>query len=266
MRVDKGYLKSIFSPHIKKLICFCSLAALTVLLSSCATVAPPPVQQAQLPQGPICSVLGNNIIHTVAAGETLWRISRMYGVSVKDVMRANNLKEPILLEKGQQLVIPNIATTKTVVPLFPSTRWKYIIIHHSATDDGDAYAINILHRRRGWNEIGYDFVIDNGTKGRADGAIEVSPRWTNQETGAHCRSSDMNNIGIGICLVGNFSKEKVSEKQLNSLVYLVNVLKKYYEIPINHIMGHGQVPGARTECPGKYFPWREFRERLANCS
>ena len=149
--------------------------------------------------------------------------------------------------------------------MYPSCKWRYIIIHHSATEEGDAYYFNILHRRRGWNEIGYDFVIDNGTKGKQDGGIEVSPRWTNQENGAHCHASDMNSKGIGICLVGNFSKEQVSEKQMASLVYLVNVLKKYYSIPTSHIMGHGQVPGARTECPGKYFPWRDFKKRLANC-
>ncbi|TRZ49531.1 N-acetylmuramoyl-L-alanine amidase [bacterium] len=123
----------------------------------------------------------------------------------------------------------------------------------------------MLHRRKGWNEIGYDFVIDNGTKNKADGAIEVSPRWIRQEVGAHCRASDMNSKGIGICLVGNFSKERISEKQLDSLIYLINVLRKYYRIPMSRIMGHGQVPGARTECPGKYFPWTEFRKKLENC-
>jgi len=210
--------------------------------------------------------MGNNIIHIVRPGETLWHISKMYNISIKDIMRANNLGEVVpKLEQGQQLVIPNISTTKEVIPLYPSCKWRFIIIHHSATEEGDAYYFNILHRRRGWDGIGYDFVIDNGTRGKKDGAIEVSLRWTNQENGAHCHAAEMNSRGIGICLVGNFSKERISEKQMDSLVYLANVLKKYYNIPMSHIMGHGQVPGARTECPGKYFPWREFREKLKNC-
>ena len=62
--------------------------------------------------------------------------------------------------------------------------------------------------------------------------------------------------------VGNFSKERVSQKQTAALVYLVNILRKYYKIPKDHIMGHGQVPQARTECPGKYFPWKTFETRL----
>ncbi len=251
---------------MKKLLSFCFLISLVVFLSSCASVSNYSTPQRAPAGRPICSLAGNNIIHIVTSGETLWHISRVYSVSVKDIIRANNLNNSGKLESGQRLVIPNIATTKAAVPLYPSCKWKYIIIHHSATDEGDAYYFNILHRRRGWNGIGYDFVIDNGTMGKRDGAIEVSPRWTNQETGAHCNVSEMNFKGIGICLVGNFSKENVSEKQMETLVYLVNVLKKYYKIPENHIMGHGQVPGARTECPGKYFPWGNFRQKLSRCS
>ena len=52
------------------------------------------------------------------------------------------------------------------------------------------------------------------------------------------------------------------EKQLASLVYLVNLLKRYYHIPRKNIIGHGQVPGASTECPGKRFPWRSFIAQL----
>jgi len=250
---------------MKKLLSFCALISLAVFLSSCATVSNPPMRQMPQFGQPICGLAGNNIIHVVTAGETLWRISKMYNVSLNDIMRVNNLGGSFRLEKGRRLIIPNSATIKAAVPLYPSCKWKYLIIHHSATEEGDAYYFNILHRRRGWNEIGYDFVIDNGTKGKQDGAIEVSPRWTNQENGAHCRAAEMNSRGIGICLVGNFSKEPVSEKQMDSLVYLVNVLKKYYGIPASHIMGHGRVPGARTECPGKYFPWEKFRKKLESC-
>jgi hypothetical protein len=154
---------------------------------------------------------------------------------------------------------------RPTIPLYNCRKWEYIIIHHSATEEGDESYINFLHKRRGWDGIGYDFVIDNGTRGKQDGEIEITPRWTKQADGAHCHASDMNYKGIGICLVGNFSKERVSEKQLDSLVYVVNVLRKYYRIPVNNILGHGQVPGARTECPGKYFPWGEFRQKLDKC-
>ena len=250
---------------MRKLLYFSVLTFLVISLSSCATVRNPPLLQMPQVGKPICSIVGNNIIHIVAPGETLWHISKTYGISMINIIQVNNLRKDAPLEKGQRLIIPNAATTKAVIPLYQSRKWTYIIIHHSATDVGDAYYFNILHRRRGWDGIGYDFVIDNGTKGKQDGAIEVSFRWINQENGAHCHAAEMNSRGIGICLVGNFSKEQVSEKQMASLVYLVNILKKYYRVPMSHIVGHGQVPGARTECPGKYFPWARFRQRLENC-
>lgn len=249
---------------MRRLLYFCVLTCLAVFLSSCATVNKPAIQRLPQASQPICDLMGKNIVHIVSGGETLWRISKIYAVPMADIMQANNLKHAAQLAKGQRLIIPNAAAAKAAIPLYQSRKWAYIIIHHSATEEGNAYYFNILHRRKGWDEIGYDFVIDNGTKGKQDGAIEVSPRWTSQENGAHCRASDMNSKGIGICLVGNFSRERVSEKEMDSLVYLVSVLKKYYGIPMSHIIGHGQVPGAKTECPGKYFPWREFRDKLKN--
>lgn len=249
---------------MKKTIYFCLLILATIFLSSCATVAPPPVLKPSPSEKAPLEIVRNNAIHVVAPGETLWRVSKMYDVPIRDIVSKNNLGRSAQLKEGQQLVIPNAAPIKPIISLYPSRKWKYIIIHHSATDDGDSLDFNKLHKRKGWNCIGYDFVIDNGTKSKQDGQIELSPRWVKQEDGAHCKASDMNSKGIGICLVGNFSKEKVSEKQMESLVYLVDILRKHYRIPDNHIMGHGQVQGAKTECPGKYFPWDEFKMRLSN--
>ena len=72
----------------------------------------------------------------------------------------------------------------------------------------------------------------------------------------------MNQKAIGICLVGNFNQGKVSERQMAALVYLAEILCRYYKIPEKHIMGHGKVPEADTDCPGKAFPWQEFHNRL----
>ena len=237
-----------------------------ITLSSCSTapvnIAPYPARVSGINSPIGLSAYGTT--HIVEHGETLWHISKIYNVSINDLLKVNNLKEGSTLETGQYLFIPAIVAKQPTIPLYSTSRWQYIIIHHSATDEGDVCFLDRLHRRRGWCGIGYDFVIDNGTKGKQDGEIEASERWLKQENGAHCRASEMNYKVIGICLVGNFSKEKVSKKQLDSLVYLVNILMKYYKIPMNHIMGHGQVRGARTECPGKYFPWQEFKSELNN--
>lgn len=248
---------------MKRLIYLALIASLVIILSSCATTSlKPPITPAKEISPPFTApILRQDAFHIVAPGETLWRISKMYDVPIKDISSANDLKTQTL-EKGQRLLVPNAAPIVPVIPLYPSKKWKYIVIHHSATDEGSSLYFDNYHQGKGWEGIGYHFVIDNGTKEKQDGQIEVSPRWIKQEDGSHCRASNMNEKAIGICLVGNFNKEYVSSKQLDALVYLVNILRKYYKIPLKRIIGHNQVLGARTECPGKNFPWPKFKNRL----
>jgi len=143
-------------------------------------------------------------------------------------------------------------------------RWKYIVIHHSATSCGNAAEFDRHHRQeRGWRGVGYDFVIDNG-KGGPDGLVEVTFRWERQLTGAHAasRGNEYNEHGIGICLVGDFERGYPTARQMEALVGLVNYLQERCNIPTANIMGHRDVPGARTKCPGKNFPWYEFLSLL----
>ena len=243
------------------------LAIGILTLNACATVSQRGSYTASRSMtsygSPLSTGIRSDVIHTVAPLETVWRISKMYDVSMQDIIRANRLRNASSLEKGQRLVIPNAAPIRPIIPLYPSYKWKYIIIHHSATEAGNALAFDNSHHRRGFTSgLGYHFVIDNGTSGKTNGQIEVSPRWIKQQNGAHCKANRMNPRSIGVCLVGNFSKTRVNSKQLDALVYLVDKLKRYYKIPIKNIVGHGHVHGAQTACPGSNFPWREFRRRL----
>lgn len=239
----------------KQIIRFLILFGFLLNLTSCATAPkravsfPPPYRK--------------DVVHTVAPGETLWRISQMYSVPVATIMSANQLTDKNTLKMGQRIRVPRASPLKPVVPLYPSRKWRYIIIHHSATETGNSLTFHKSHLQKGWDRgVGYHFVIDNNQSGKQDGQIEVTPRWIKQEDGAHCKASDMNVKAIGICLVGNFSQEHVSRKQMDSLVYLVNKLRRYYNIPAPNILGHGQVPGANTECPGKNFPWSQFKRQV----
>lgn len=146
----------------------------------------------------------------------------------------------------------------------PAARaWEFIIIHHSATKAGNAEIFDASHRSRGMiNGLAYHFVVDNGTEDMPDGHIEVGPRWEKQMHGGHCRQGYINERGIGICLVGNFSKDQPTAKQLDTLVLLIHGLQEQFKIPDDHILGHGEVVGEFSECPGKGFPWDELRKRL----
>jgi N-acetyl-anhydromuramyl-L-alanine amidase AmpD len=131
--------------------------------------------------------------------------------------------------------------------------WKYIVIHHSATDKGSAALFDRAHRSLGWDELGYHFVINNGN-GAGDGKIEVGSRWRKQKHGAHCGGTpdnEYNELGIGVCLVGDFTRRMPSPAQLASLKRLLIYLMGTYDISPMNVIGHRDAPGHVTQCPGE---------------
>ena len=55
-------------------------------------------------------------IHVVHPGETLWLIAQRYGVTVNQIVTANQLESPSKLVSGLALVIPTAPRTHTVQP------------------------------------------------------------------------------------------------------------------------------------------------------
>jgi N-acetylmuramoyl-L-alanine amidase len=157
---------------------------------------------------------------------------------------------------------PRVAVTPTAPPSSSQWKtrgyrlWKYIVVHHSATARGNAASFDRSHRvERGWDELGYHFVIDNGDGG-PDGRVEVGSRWTKQKWGAHTGGTpgnEYNNHGIGICLVGDFSNRMPSRAQIASLERLVRQLAKTYKIDPSNVIGHREAPNSATGCPGGSF-------------
>lgn len=129
--------------------------------------------------------------------------------------------------------------------------WSLIVLHHSASKLGGAARFDQWHRAKGWDGVGYDFVIGNGTD-TADGEIEPTARWRKQTDGAHVKG--WNDLAIGICLVGNFEETDPTPAQADALRTLVRYLRGRFAIPGERVVGHGQL-GA-TACPGKRFSVR----------
>lgn len=109
-----------------------------------------------------------------------------------------------------------------------------IVIHCSATKEGKDYTIEDIkkwHLQRGFNDIGYHFVI------KLDGTIEIGRPL--DKIGAHV--TNHNTGSIGICYIGGLSsnnkaKDTRTNEQKESLTNLINVLKTF--IPIKEIKGH----------------------------
>ncbi len=215
----------------------------------------------------------DGVYHTVRSGDTLWGISKAYKVGIEAIRQANpDLSETNIIKPGQRIFIPKAESVMAVAPpdrqmreilrQGDSDRWKYMIIHHSATAAGSARLFDRSHRKRGFRTMGYHFVIGNGTDNSADGEIETGLRWRLQWEGAHT-SGNMNYVGIGICLVGNFENSAPTRKQMESLVRLVTHLAYNHNIALANIRGHKDCVNNTTKCPGKYFPWEDFKKSLA---
>ena len=124
-----------------------------------------------------------------------------------------------------------------------------IIVHCSATQEGkdlDAAEINKWHLKRGWDGIGYHYVV------LLDGVIEYGRSIYKQ--GAHVKGE--NEGSIGICYIGGVESKRGSNgkwidkdtrtpEQKESLLLLLKTLKKMH--PEATIHGHNEF--AAKSCP-----------------
>jgi N-acetyl-anhydromuramyl-L-alanine amidase AmpD len=138
----------------------------------------------------------------------------------------------------------------------PERKINKIIIHCSDSWYGNAAIIDKWHRQRGFNQIGYHFVIPNGYatyedwKGQKynpelDGLIEEGRDI--EIVGAHCKGH--NKDSIGICLIG---KRLFSGNQIHALLKVIKAMTDIYG-PLN-IYGHYEFNPHKT-CPNIDMDW-----------
>lgn len=133
--------------------------------------------------------------------------------------------------------------------------WRWIVVHHSGTAEGDAASIDLAHERgRGWDGIGYHFVIGNGAP-MPRGRIEATFRWRDQRAGAHAGAGDAqrpyNQAGIGICVIGDYRDRGLDPLVESRLVELCALLvRQHPTLSAERVIGHREVPGKATACPG----------------
>ena len=109
-----------------------------------------------------------------------------------------------------------------------------VIIHCSATPEGRDYTVADIdrwHHERGFNEIGYHYVVYR------DGSVHAGRDVA--KIGAHCKGQNADSIGI--CYIGGLdangkAKDTRTEAQKRALRVLIAKLVKEY--PIKEILGH----------------------------
>lgn len=146
-----------------------------------------------------------------------------------------------------------------------SRRWKYTVVHNSGSRQGNAKIFDYYHRnvRKMPNGMAYHFVIGNG-RSSGNGQIEIGDRWRRQINGGHVHSDYLNNIAIGICLVGDYNRDRPTKEQLEACEELI----RYLRIRVGRIerkpcivRPHREINPPRwpTDCPGDKFPYHWFR-------
>ncbi len=141
----------------------------------------------------------------------------------------------------------------------PIGRIERITVHHTADPNGvpgaslienvarvKAYQAAHQDDKR-WADIGYHFVIDR--QGRIFEGRELC--WQ----GAHAGNEKANLHNVGIAVMGNFDRIKLTDAQQGSLEKLMLWLVAEYSLTRAAVAGHDDVrrssTGSGTKCPGK---------------
>ena len=142
-----------------------------------------------------------------------------------------------------------------------STRWTYIVVHDSRSPSGSAKAFDVYYREvlDQPDGMGWHFLIRRGATGGSD-LVDVGSRWRLQQDGYHVFNR-YDQEAIGVCLVGNFRRQRPTAEQMKALAWLVRSLQRRCRIPPERVRLHRElVPG--SSCPGTQFPAEEFRQSL----
>jgi len=120
--------------------------------------------------------------------------------------------------------------------------YNTVVIHHSVIDEGDDLAslkeVQRLHQiDRGWADVGYHFLI-----GKEGSIYEGRPL---NVRGVHV--AGYNTGTVGVCLIGNFMEDTLSDLQTQATDAIVQWLA--VRLQLTHLAGHRDFNG-QTVCPG----------------
>lgn len=133
---------------------------------------------------------------------------------------------------------------------FSMRKPNYVIIHHTA-QNGEDETIRTFTLPR--TQVSAHYVVSRD--GTVHHMLNDLLRAHHAGVGRWGSITDMNSCSIGIELDNNGS-EPFSDALMNSLVQLLDRLKKAYSIPASNFIGHlDWAPGRKVD-PSRYFNWQ----------
>ncbi len=141
------------------------------------------------------------------------------------------------------------AMAALALAFFPGSRFRYIVLHHTATDKGNYAIIRKSHLKRKMVDAAYHLIVSNGSTDIPLGHIEPTGRYKTLSHAAATRDIKMNIQGIHICVVGNYEEGPVPENLKSPLGHAIGLIQEKYGIPDSRVLFHRDV--GQTLCPGK---------------
>jgi len=124
-----------------------------------------------------------------------------------------------------------------------------ISIHTSDSAWGDVNAIRSWHLQKGWDDVGYHFIVKNGLIlpdlfiPSLNGHIDMGRPLNVTPAAVYGQNKEM----IAICLIGKYGK--YTAEQLMNAIKLCSDLIDEFNIPLNRIKGHYEYPNVHKTCP-----------------
>ena len=132
----------------------------------------------------------------------------------------------------------------------PRASYRAIVIHHSASDVGDLHSIRRSHLARGWFEIGYHFVLSNGSTAVPAGHLYPTRRYKFGTWSVATSNPRFNLTALHLCVVGNFEKAPMPAQLQTATGHALRQLQERHGIGDDQIFLHRDCNA--TVCPGKH--------------
>lgn len=139
---------------------------------------------------------------------------------------------------------------------FSMRRPNYVIIHHTAQNSCDETLKTFTTVDTRQVSAHYVICKDGTVYHMLNDLLRAHhagvSKWGN--------ATDLNSSSIGI-EIDNNGFETFSEAQINSLLLLLDRMKKAYSIPTANFIGHGDIAPTRKNDPNWRFPWKLLADK-----
>jgi N-acetylmuramoyl-L-alanine amidase len=176
--------------------------------------------------------------------------NRVYKKHAKEFAKLLN-EYPMTDSAGMNFATDWVGTTN-----FSMRRPNFVVIHHTAQNSCDQTLETFTTADSRAVSAHYVICRDGTVHHMLNDLLRAHhagvSKWGN--------ATDLNSSSIGIEIDNNGSEE-FTEAQMNSLLQLLDRLKKAYNIPQANFIGHADVAPGRKVDPSRYFSWKTLADK-----